>query len=329
MKLRGQVDLHVTGEPVLRSPNALDKLKRAFGGEPNLRTATVKTSLEAAMVVDAARSALKRVGANNAVSLVIDDVVLFQDREGRDDDLVDLAHAFHSNAAVFGRDFSMLRLAVEHVEAGLHMVLEIQARALHPDDEPAARVVISGRVNAFEPLPGEDAEAYRARVEPLTRNPATYEMHRNQFESFVDRVADALRGVLPEARVEVRAAEALVQRPARVPARNLAQDPALPPTSPHYDPHDNYYPNPFGNVLTAITWGSLLMMAMPPHVTIINERGEELGTADDIGPETDRDALGVDGDADGSPDGDSDGDFGGGGFDDGGGFDGGGFDGGD
>jgi hypothetical protein len=278
----------------------------------------VKTSLEAAMVVEATRSALKRVGATNAISLVIDDNVLFQDREGRDDDLGDLYIAFHSNAPVFGRDFSMLRLAVEHVEAGLHLVLEIQARSVHPDDEPAARVVISGRVKAFEPRPGEDADAYRVRVEPLTQNAATYEMHRSQFETFVSRVADAMRGALPEARVEIRAADALVQRPSRVPA----PVPAPPPTSPQYDPHDRYYPNPFGNVLTAMMWGSLFMMALPPHVTIVNERGEELGSPDEVGPETGRDDDGFDGDSDSDYDG-------GGDFDDGGGFDGGGFDGGE
>lgn len=309
MKLRGEVDLYVKGEPVLRSPNVLDKLKRAFGGEPDLRTASVRASLEAAAVVEAARSALRRLGATNAISLVIDDQVLFWDREGRADDLGDLYLAFHANAPVFGKDFSTLRLAVEHEEAGLHLVLEIQARSLHPDDEPAARVVVSGRVKAFEPLPGEDAEAYRLRVEPLTQNAGILEVHRRQFETFVSRAADAMRAALPESRVEVRAAEALVQKPARAAA------PAAPPPpeSPQYDPYERYYPNPFGGVLAALMWSSLFMMAMPPQVTVIDERGEALGGPEAVGPEAGRDEAGFEGDSDSDFDG---GDFDGGGFDD-------------
>lgn len=279
----------------------------------------MRTSLEAAMVVEAARTALRRLGATNAVALVIDEQVLFQDREGREDDLGDLYLAFHSHAPVFGKDFSVLRLTVEHEEPGLHIVMEIQARSTHPEGEPAARVVVSGRVKAFEARPGEDAEEYRARVEPLTRDSATWEMHRHQFETFVTRVADALRGALPESRVAVRSADALVQKPSRVPVARESP----PPLSPQYDPHDRYYPSPYAGMLTAMTWGSLFMMAMPPHVTIINDRGEALGTADQAGPDADGDGYaddGMDGDGDGGDSFDA-GFDGGGSFDGGGGFD--------
>jgi hypothetical protein len=124
------------------------------------------------------REALSRLGATNAVSLVIDDTVLFQDKDQRPDDLGDLFLAFHEHADVFGKEFRMLRLAVEHDEAGIHYVLEVVARTEHPEQEAAARLVIGGRVKDFEPKPGEDAQAYRERVEPLTRNPGLFEVHR-------------------------------------------------------------------------------------------------------------------------------------------------------
>src|SRR6185436_8939746 len=122
MRLHGVIELSVPGERVLRAPNLWDKVKRAFGGEPDLATGKVKSALEATAVVEAARAALRRLGASNAVSLVIDDQVLFQDKEGRPGDLGDLFLAFHENAVVFGGGFSLLRLAVEHEEAGLHLV---------------------------------------------------------------------------------------------------------------------------------------------------------------------------------------------------------------
>ena len=323
MRLHGVIDLDVPGEQVLRQPNLWDKVKRAFGGEPDLGTGKVKASLEATAVVEAARAALRRLGASNAVSLVIDDQVLFQDREGQPDDLGDLFLAFHDNAVVFGGGFSLLRLAVEHKEAGLHLVMEIVARSEHPAGEAAARVVVGGRIEDFEPRPGEDAESYRSRVEPLTRDSGRIEAHRRQFESFVERVAEAIRGAMPEARVHVRAAEAQVKKPSRKPER------PAPPTSPNYDPYGHYYPSPLDSVLSFVMWSSLLNMAFRPDVVVVNDHGDHIGQAQDISHAADTagydDAGGYD---EAGADADAGGDFGGGDFG-GGDFGGGDFGGGD
>jgi hypothetical protein len=327
MKLHGAIDLHVKGERILREPRFWDKLKKTFGGEPDLRTDKMRAALEAGAVVDATRRALQKLGATNAVSLVIDDQVLFQDREGKPDDLGDLFLAFSDNESVFGAGFKLLRLAVEHQEAGLHLVLEIVARTEHPLNEAAARIVVSGRVRDFEPRSGEDAETYRKRVEPLTQTPTIYEAHKGQFESFVSRVADAIRASMPEARVEIRETDALLQRPPRSnrPART---QPAPAPTDRRYDPYDMYYPNPFGTMLSVMMWSSIFSMAMPPHVVVINDHGDHLGTPADLGPSAanpdtvmdpadhggmGNDMGGVDTDGDGVADtdfGDSGGDYG-------------------
>jgi hypothetical protein len=276
MRLHGVIELQVPGERVLRQPSMWDKVRRAFGGEPDLRTDKVRASLEATAIVEAARAALRRLGASNAVSLVVDDQVLFQDREGRPDDLGDLFLAFHDNAPVFGGGFSLLRLAVEHEEAGLHLVIELVARSEHPADEAAARVVVGGRIQEFEPRADESAESYRARVEPLTRDGARLEAHRRQFESFVARLEEALRAALPEARVQVRSAEAQVKKPSEQPER------PAPPTSPNYDPYDNYYPSPFGSLLSIMMWSSLFSMAFRPDVVVVNEHGDRIGDAQSV-----------------------------------------------
>ena len=170
MKLLGNIAVHVKGEAILRRPRLWEKVKRTFGGEPDLRTGKMQAALEAEAVVDAVRDALSSLGATNAVSLVIDDLVVFQDKEGRPDDLGDLFLAFHDSSSAIGAGFGMLRLAVEHVEAGLHLVIEVQARTEHAASEPAVRVIISGRLHDLEPRKGEDAAAYRGRIEPLTRD---------------------------------------------------------------------------------------------------------------------------------------------------------------
>jgi hypothetical protein len=170
----------------------------------------------------------------------------------------------------------MLRLASEHREAGLHVVLEIVARGEHPADEAAARIVIGGRIQEFEPLPDEEAEAYRRRVEPLTTDAGRLEAHRRQFESFVDRVADAIRAAMPEARVQIRNAEAQVKKPSR------KREVPAPPTSPTYDPYGHYYPSPLDSLLSMMMWSSLFSMAFRPDVVVVDHHGDAIGSAHDI-----------------------------------------------
>lgn len=277
MKLSGSVAVHVAGEVILRNPRFWDKVKRAFGGEPDLRTGAMRAALEAGAVVDAVRDALITLGATNAVSLVVDDLVLYQDREGRPDDLGDLFLAFHEQSAAIGGEFKLLRLAVEHLEAGLHLVIEVQARGEHPAEEAAVRVVIGGRIAAFQPTRGESADAYRARVEPLAKDSATVELARVQFDSFVARVRDAIAAAMPEARAEVVRAELQVRKPGQRPAAEPA------PTAPTYDPYYAYYPSPLWAVSDVIMWSALWSMSMHPHVTVIDHAGVALGDFDSPG----------------------------------------------
>ncbi len=279
MKLAGTVSVRVAGEDILRNPRLWDKVKSTFGATPDLRTGRRKAALEAAAVVDAVRDALRTLGATNAVSLVVDDIVLFQDRDGRADDLGDLFLAFHEQSDALGGDFKLLRLAVEHVEAGLHMVVEVQARGEHAADEAAVRVLISGRIHELEPRKGEDAATYRARVEPLTKDTAMIDVARLQFESFVTRVRDAIGRAMPEANAEVVRAEAQIQRP----GGKEAEAPG--PNDRRYDPYDNYYPSPMGMMMNMMMWSAIFSMAMPPHVTVVNHVGEPVGTADTPGIE--------------------------------------------
>jgi hypothetical protein len=281
MKLYGAIAIHVHAEDILRTPRFFEKIKQAFGGKPDLRTGRQRAALEATAIVEAARDALRRLGATNAISLVIDDTVLFQDRDGEPDDLGDLFLAFHDNSSVFGEGFDELRLAVEHREAGLHVVMELQARSVHPRGVPAMRLVISGRVEALTPRRGEDADAYRQRVEPLANDVKALEMYRVQFTAFVDRVRDALATTMPTARVEVETAEPRIVRPDPDAARRDPQQES--PDSRGYDPYLYYYPSPMFFVTDMLMWSALFSMAMPPHFTVVDSHNHVQGFADDPG----------------------------------------------
>ncbi len=331
MKLYGAIAVHVAAEDILRAPRFFEKIKRAFGGKPDLRTGRVRAALEATAVVEATRDALRKVGVSNAVSLVIDDTVLFHDREGHSDDLGDLFLAFHDNESVFGQGFRELRLAVEHHEAGLHIVLEIQARPEHAKNAPAARMLISGRIEALTPKPGEDAESYRKRAEPVATDAKALEVYRMQFTAFVDRVRDALSAAMPTGRVEVEVAEPRIVRP------GTKVEPQ-PPDARNYDPYDHHYYSPTYAMADIFLWTAMFSMMSPPHYVVVDGGNHHQGHTDDPGiqegptdtaPATDADAdADAGGTADSAADADVGGDSGGSWWDDAGG-DGGGFDGGD
>jgi len=347
MRLIGQIQITMANaEAVHREPGFWDKLKRGMGGKIDLDTGEVRVALEATALVDQVKRAFGRLGIDNAVSLVIDDTVIFQDIDGRAGDLPDLILALSEHASVFGRGFREMKLAVEHEEANLHLLLEVRALTQHPRGEPSAYVSVGGRIRDLEPRTGETADAYRARVEPLAKDAGLLETARMQFQSFVGRLEAALRAALPEATVEEKRADAVVVRPTTQPT-----PPQQDPRSPVYDPYLVYYPSPLSTVLDVMLISSFMSMMMPPPIMIVHPSGFPIGTADTIHSHTEAvDASAVDpGDAhhggdDGhhaDPDGygdddashdmladnsdnsdfDGGGDFG----DDGGGFDGGGF----
>src|SRR5678816_4487006 len=124
MRLIGQIQITMaTAEAVNREPGFWDKLKRGLGGKVNLDTGEVRVALEATALVDTIKRAFARLGIDNAVSLVVDDTVIFQDSEGRPGDLPDLILALSEHASVFGRGFREMKLAVEKEEANLHLCL--------------------------------------------------------------------------------------------------------------------------------------------------------------------------------------------------------------
>jgi hypothetical protein len=278
MKLYGTIAVHVEAADILREPKFFERVKRAFGAKPDLRTGKMRAAIESTALVESSRDALRRVGATNAISLVIDETVLFHDRDHKPDDLGDLFLAFHDNASVFGQGFDELRLAVEHREAGLHIVVEIQGRSVHARSAPAIRVILSGRIDALEPKPGEDAETYRKRAEPVANDPKGLELYRMQFESFVQRVRDALAAAMPTARAEIEVAEARVVRP----DGKQAEQPQH-PDARAYDPYVAYYPSPLGVAGEMLMWGALFSMMMPPHVTVVDHHNHVQGFADEPG----------------------------------------------
>lgn len=205
MKLYSIVRVDLNKHEILQQPGVLARLRHTFGGDPQLATGKLRAALEAAMLIEVQRRALAEVGANDAVALVVDELVLFADRDRLPNDLGDLFLRFHEHAPAIDADFRVLRLIVDHLEAGVHYAIEMQARTEDSRGGSPVRVIISGRVAALEPRKGEPAEGYRARVEPLLRGRVALQLARASFDSFVTRVGRALARSLPGAHISVAA----------------------------------------------------------------------------------------------------------------------------
>lgn len=278
MRLVGQIHITLRGQTILREETFWDKLKKTFGATIDLETDRVRVAVEATALIDQVKKALVRLDFDNAVSLVIDDTVVFQDTDGKAGDLPDLMVAMSEHASLFGSGFKELRLALEHEEAGLHLLVETRATTEHAKDEPSVYVSIGGRVKDLEPRPGEDAEAYRARVEPLVKDSTLLDTSRHLFESFVERLEAALRATIPEAVIEQQRAEALVVRPsADAPAEAVSS-----PGSPAYDPYQVYYPSPMGLMLDMLLISSFMHMMHPPMIMVVHPSGVPIGSAADV-----------------------------------------------
>jgi hypothetical protein len=254
MKLYSTIRVDMNEHDILDPPGMLARLRRAFGGHPDHSPGKARAALEAVALVDAHRRALAEVGATDAISLVVDDLVLFEDRDRRPDDLGDMFLAFHEYAPAIDADFRTLRLTVEHREAGIHYVIELQARPEYPKGEAPIRVIVSGRMVAFTPLAGESAEAYRARVEPLVQDAVALQIAQVSFESFVARIRDAIGRSSPDARASVVTPEPTIT------GRSQSRGRTRRPDDAQYDPHEAHYPNPMFGMLGM----GMLGMAMMP-----------------------------------------------------------------
>lgn len=292
MRLDGRIALVAKGEAVRREVGFWDRFKKVFGKNPKLETDRVQTLMTTAHLLAGVKRALDTVGVTNAIALVIDGETLFEDREGRADDVGDLFAAFYENEELYGGDFSEVLLTVEHREAGLHLVLELCARGEHKTDESTIEIRVSGRSIDFEPRPGEEVAAYTGRVAGLVASPTHPEAQRLQFERWVQRIRDALAGALPDARVSGVATAVRVMRVASGAGGSVK---AARRGEAGYDPLCHHYPNPMEATLTAVFWGAMATWAWHPSYEVVDEDGTVAGTTEALGAVR-ADALGPAGD---------------------------------
>ncbi len=313
MRLTAQVRLYIQGEEVFRQPSFWDKVKTAFGSDVDLRTGELLITQNVLALTEQVQKALQIAGITNAVTLVVDDEVVFQDLEDRDHDADLLVAAMRRSASRFTGGFKMLRAVFEYQGQGLHSLLEVTVRAKAKKTEPHAVVSFGARIDELRPREGEDIEKAKDRIGKALADAQLVPMYRNVLSEVAAKVQGGLQRAFPTALLESDPADVQVVRPSGEDVRDLGQSqcdrdahlrnaPVYARSgwaSPYYDPWSVYYRDPMDTFVNLMVLDALIS---PRHhwgygagylgshwssygapVTVINYNGAPIGNADDIG----------------------------------------------
>ena len=266
MRLTAQARIYLPGEEVFREPGFFDKVRHFLGSDVDLRTGELALTREALLLTEQIRAALGKAGIHNAVTLVVDDDVVFSDTEGIPNDPYLLVRAMRDAAARFQRGFDKLRAVFEHGEAGIETLLEVTVERVHRKEDPSATFAFGSRIKQLRPQPGESIEFARERIGKLLGDQNVVLTAQTALSDLVARVERGCLEAFPRGIVEADPAEVSLRKPgvddvqAMMSGFDAATDrqPALGSdfrwinaSSVYYDPWLVYYNDPVD------TWATL------------------------------------------------------------------------
>lgn len=263
MLLGSTIGLWAPAERVRKATTFWDRVKKVIGPKTVETPDTeVQTVLHAAALVGGSAQALESIGVDNAIALVVDGKVVYEDRTGRPDDLEALLAAMDALAP---KKLTTLELVVEHHDTGLHYVISLAARGVHQADDTTAEVTIAGRVVDLCPRPNEPELDYHERVARLIPSAAQAEAHVATFLRFVERLKRALGESLPDVRIGAPSTDVRVRQPGS--------------TTP-IDAYSRYCPEVDQAAVDQVVWTLAKRWAWRPPWTVIDGSGAKVGKLD-------------------------------------------------
>ncbi len=270
MRLTAQARIYLPGEELFRKPSFWDNFKGAFGADVDLRTGELQITSDVLATTEQVQQGLQLAKVTNAVSLVVDNDVIYQDLEDRADDAQLLVQAMRRSAGRFNAGFKTLRAVFEHSEAGLHMLIEVTVFAKAKKGTPAAMIAVGARIDALRPKDNEDIEAAKDRIGKALGDAQLVPTYRTMLSNFMMRLQSGMQRVFIRGEVEVDNAEVQVVRPSGQDVRDLgaerneraAQLRAAPSYQTHYgmyyDPWSTYYRDPMDTFVNLMVLDALI-----------------------------------------------------------------------
>lgn len=182
------------------------------GKKYDLRSGEEELTVSALSLVSGLLSAIAGAGINNAISLLVDRKVIYLDHEAVGDDLPVLRQAAMASK-VFQEPFEQLHLVLDHVEGGLHTIVDVQIRNRVALGEEEMTVVLSSRVEELRVKVGETAAEYRARVGEFANQSEVLQNHCVILEGLTRRLSHQLQRALVGATLRHEAARVELIRP--------------------------------------------------------------------------------------------------------------------
>jgi len=313
MRLTAQARIYLPGEDVFRKPTFWDNFKGMLGSDVDLRTGEARLTRDVLGLTEQIQQGLALAGITNAVSLVVDTDVVYQDVTGVPDDAGLLVASMRRAATRFTQGFKVLRAVFELEAQGLHSIIEVTVRAVHKKTQPSATVAVGSRILELRPAQGEDIEAAKDRIGRALGNAQLIPTYRGILTSQMQTVQAGLQRVFANGEVELDAVDAQVVRPSGADVRELGQDsasrhanlrdvPAYPRTGYYgagYDPWVTYYRDPMDTFVNLMIIDAMLSprpywgygpgflgshwSSYGAPVNVINYNGSPICSADQIG----------------------------------------------
>ncbi len=179
----------------MRPTKGFFRLAKELSQGLNNQTAERET-FAAVTILQRLNMAMRAVGVTNIIHLSKDGVLVYDDREGVDDDFKQAIIAF-GQQAVGGerREFEVLTLALEDSGELLDYLIEIEITSLHRVGEFPIQLTINGVLRAFAAEDGELSGDSRDRLAELMTDQKWHDdvqiSAEHEFEGFLDRLDSA------------------------------------------------------------------------------------------------------------------------------------------
>lgn len=290
--LRARILIDLPSAEVYRQKTLGEAFRSLFGAEIDLRTGLEETTLTSMALVEALVAGFGRAGVTNAIAFIVDKKVVYKDTVDQGNDLP-LILAACQQTRLMQRKFGEMHLVLSLAENGMFAIADvrIQRQVLHGQAEVS--VDLSGRIDELRIQRGESAAGYAERVRAFARTPGVAEAWRRAFEASVQRVAGALGGTLPGARVGVEPARIQLIRPgtkqvARFRYLGFGNDVQRPTYRPaparerhgaYADPFYFYYFDPYYDFMTFILLDDMASQGYAwndTRLSIVDDAGRDL-----------------------------------------------------
>jgi len=261
MYFNGTIGLDIEGTEVkIRKPsNFFGSIANAVTGG-RFETQEEQETYRMMALAQGINRSLRELGINNIIRLAIDDRVIYEDKEHREDDYKEAMDALEtSDIDPAGLDLNELDIICEHDDGTLHYVIDFDIFRFHAPGEDPITIKVMGVPAQMRRGEEETEEAFESRVRPVFSDQARLDKFKNEhearFNSFIGPLKSSLKkhlGIKAE-KIETRLKTCLpmkVEKDKYI-KKEYGQYTRFDPSLTYYDPWwDLYYLHYMGEALT-------------------------------------------------------------------------------